>query len=78
MPIKPRHEVFGVVLKKTNSKFLDLAIREAVTKRGGPIVRDLSLEEQVQADQDWQLAPKEIDKQELMDQIDWNEISDTE
>ncbi len=77
MPIKPRHEVFGVVLKKTNSPFLKQAIQEAVEVRQGPINRDLALEAKFKADQDW-YVPKEVDQQSLMDQIDWNALPDDE
>lgn len=75
MPIQPRYEVFGVVLKKTNSKFVKEAIKENLTKRTGPLVRDVALEERVKADQDWYL-PKEKGEQQVMEQIDWDKLED--
>lgn len=63
------------MLKKTNSKFVQDAIRENLRERTGPVVRDRELEERVRADQDW-LKPKERDEQQVMEQIDWDKLED--
>ena len=51
------------------------AIKENLTKRTGPLVRDVALEERVKADQDWYL-PKEKGEQQVMEQIDWDKLED--
>lgn len=75
MPIKPRYEVFGVVLKKTNNKFIEDAVKENFTKRTGPLVRDLEVEERVREAQDW-YQPKEKGDQQVMEEIDWDKLED--